>query len=392
MKIYNIFKILWVSLLFLSGISFPVMAEDRDGIQRAFSGEVVFLLDGSGSMNTQDKERLTIDSIRQAAYSLPSGYRTGLVVYNTEVLLEVPLSLTGEEMDAGLESVVYGGYTNAGEGLSRALALFSDHQGTERWIVMLSDGEIDMPDPQRRETSRRLYAQASQLAKERNIKICIVAVGSERSDPQMHIFDGAELTDGAIYWEGQSGSLSRIMDRILSERFAFPRQALGVTDSNGGTVHAQLPEGVSRAKLLITSEKGIGQVTAVYRAEKGRTVTGSRFAVVDMERPGDGGVDVLFETPELSGVQAYLITEFNGKPKVSVDYRIETVPRTEREEKQQQPLEYEHFADITIEVADAEDAGTNLLAADRYEGAELSYFLNGRPFTGTLKEAESPKQ
>ncbi len=97
------------------------------GVNQGFNeteGEVVFLLDTSGSMNTYDKKRLAIDAIRQAAYSLPSNYKAGLVSYNTGIQTIAPMGTGLEQMDAQLAAITYKGYTNAGEGLNQAVGLF----------------------------------------------------------------------------------------------------------------------------------------------------------------------------------------------------------------------------------------------------------------------------
>lgn len=90
-----------------------------------------------------------------------------------------------------------------------------------------------------------MYQDAAEKAKEKGVKIYIVAVGNELGDLQIHIFDGAEITDGAIYWESQSGSLSQIMNKIMAEWLEVPRVSIGVNDANGGMVHAKIPAGVS---------------------------------------------------------------------------------------------------------------------------------------------------
>jgi len=46
--------------------------------------EVVFLLDASKSMGGRADSAVT-DAVRQILYSLPSGIRAGLVVYNTDI-------------------------------------------------------------------------------------------------------------------------------------------------------------------------------------------------------------------------------------------------------------------------------------------------------------------
>ena len=58
------------------------------GEERLLGKEVVFVLDASGSMKTNDSKRLAIDGIAQLVYTLPSDYSVGAVVYNTDVVME----------------------------------------------------------------------------------------------------------------------------------------------------------------------------------------------------------------------------------------------------------------------------------------------------------------
>lgn len=378
--------VIFMILLFhVVPVSFAAESDHETFGYQTKPGEVVFLLDASGSMNTQDKNRLAIDAIRQAAYSLPSNYRTGLVVYNTEIQAVSPLDAGIQQLEGQLGAVAYSGYTNAGQGLSQAVGLFSETENVDRYIIMLSDGEIDMPNKAQREASRAMYAQSAEWARDKGIKICIIAVGSELNDPQMHIFDGAELTDGAIYWEGQSGSLTQIMDRIITGKLNFPRQAAGVTDASGGNVHIEVPKGADYLKLLVTSEAGLQNVRADYASETGQTIAGQKFAAVEMKRPVSESVDFYFETPNTSGVQAYLVTEFKAEPQLIVNYRSEELPRTEEEIKKDVPPSYEHWADITIGLMDMEGKKENLWEQERYEGVEIPYTLNDVSLKGTIE-------
>lgn len=378
-----------VMVLFImatANISLVSMAENIKYGTKA--GEVVFLLDTSGSMNTQDKNRLAIDAIRQTAYSLPSNYRTGLVAYNTDIQAIKTLDTDMQELESQLSAVTYSGYTNAGQGLSQAVGLFSEEEAVDRYIIMLSDGEIDMPNKEQKESSRAMYVQSAEEARDKGIKIYIVAVGSELNDPQMHIFNGAEITDGAIYWEGQPGSFTQIMERIISEKFSFPRQAAGVTDASGGNVHVEVPTGADYLKLLITSEAGFQNVRADYAAESGQTVAGLKFAAVEMKRPVSEAVDFYFETPDISGVQAYLLTEFNTEPELKVNYRSEELPRSEEELKKNVPPSYGHWADISISLTDTGGKHENLWQQKQYEGMEVSYILNGNSLRGTVTDGQ----
>lgn len=376
-------------IILLSGVSTAAYAAEAEtGGYETKGGEVVFLLDASGSMNTQDKNRLAIDAIRQTVYSLPSNYRTGLVVYNTEIQAISALDAGNRQLESRLESVAYSGYTNAGEGLSQAVGLFSETEEIDRYIIMLSDGEIDMPDKEQREASRAQYAQSAAQARDKGIKICIIAVGSEMNDPRMHIFDGAELTEGAIYWEGQSGSLAQIVERIITDKFGFPRQTAGVTDAIRGNVHVKIPKGTDYLKVLLTGEAGVRNIRADYAAESGQVITGLKFAAVEMKRPLSESVDLYYETQDNSMVQAYILTEFHAEPRLTVDYRSEELPRTEAEMKKNVPPSYEHWADISISLEDMGGKHENLWRQEQYEGLEISYILNGDSLRGTIRDGQ----
>jgi uncharacterized protein YegL len=355
----------------------------------AKEGEVVFLLDTSGSMNTYDKKRLAIDAIRQAAYSLPSNYKAGLVSYNTGIQTIGPVGIGLEQLDAQFAAITYKGYTNAGEGLNQAVGLFSDREKVDRSIVMVTDGEIDMPDKQAKESSRILYSDAIKRAKEDGIKIYIIAVGSELNDPQMHIFAGAEMTDGAIYWQGQSGTLVQIMNRILYDRMNIPKKSVGVTDGNGGSLHVELPSpGAERVRIILTASQGIQNVTGDYAAEEGHITSGQNFAVLEMTRPAVEAVDVHFQTPELTGVEAYMTVEYTAEPVVDISYRREEAEAPGAGEKNNGrtkiPLADKHYADLKIWLKDIKGKNGNLWNTPYYEGQEVSFRVNGVSETGKI--------
>jgi uncharacterized protein YegL len=355
----------------------------------AKEGEVVFLLDTSGSMNTYDKKRLAIDAIRQAAYSLPSNYKAGLVSYNTGIQTIGPVGIGLEQLDAQFAAITYKGYTNAGEGLNQAVGLFSDREKVDRSIVMVTDGEIDMPDKQAKESSRILYSDAIKRAKEDGIKIYIIAVGSELNDPQMHIFAGAEMTDGAIYWQGQSGTLVQIMNRILYDRMNIPKKSVGVTDGNGGSLHVELPSpGAERVRIILTASQGIQNVTGDYAAEEGHITSGQNFAVLEMTRPAVEAVDVHFQTPELTGVEAYMTVEYTAEPVVDISYRREEAEAPGAGEKNNGrtkiPLADKHYADLKIWLKDIKGKNGNLWNTPYYDGQEVSFRVNGVSETGKI--------
>ena len=399
-------------IIVISLVSFAEETEFAD-LNTSREAEIVFLLDTSESMRTQDRAMSAVDAIRQGAYSLPSNYPVGIVSYGTEVQEVMPLNTDRQKLDVQLEQIKYSGYTNAGAGLSQAISLFSEVSKAgekERYIIMLSDGEIDMPDEERAHQSREAYLQAVAEAKEKGIKIFIIAVGKDWKTPQVHIFYAAEKTNGAIYWDGQSGSLSQIAGKIVDERISFPRKTLEITDMGDGEaiVRTTFPDGADRISILVLNPEGIEQVTANDRTEevnetKEQIITGQRFAVAEFvcpqAEPNDQGeqtgqIELHISAPDFSSAQAFLCTEYAVTPQVAVEYRIEPVFEIAQTEKEKQTNKaelspsFQHFADITITFTDTKDQQTVLFSEPSFSGKEINFSLNKEEYTAVLKDGK----
>lgn len=364
------------------------------------NSEIVFLFDSSSSMNTQDINKTAIDAVRQAIYSVPTNYQVGFVAYNTGIQTIIPFGEDLGQWDGQLEAITYSGYTNAGEGLYQAMTLFSEKEDINRYIIMLTDGEIDMPNSQDKEISRLLYEKMIQEAKEKGIKIYIIAVGNEWNDTKVHIFDGAEQTDGAIYWEGQSGDLSEIMKRILYDRINFPKNSIKIaeaavietTDLNESqikhklvTIEFPVPK-AKHVKIILLSDYAFQEVEAKYYAKSGRVVTGQYFAAVDLTEPDSEIVTIQFDSFDISNIEAYLVAEYEVKMETQVVYRkMDEYPKEEQNTKDIKP-NLKNIADISIYFIDIK--GNILWDSEYYEGKEVSFTVNGVSVIGVIQNGK----
>lgn len=370
-------------------------------------GEVVFLLDASSSMNGQDTGRLAVDAVRQAVYSLPPNYQAGLVVYNTGIQTAIPFGEDLSRWDTLLAEVDYSGYTNAGAAAGQAVEMFSEQEAASRYIIMLTDGEIDMPDSREKEYSRHLYEEAVQRAQEKGIIIYIIAVGSELNEGSeldetgMHIFDGAKMTDGAVCWEGQSGSISKGMEHILYDCMNFPRSSVGISEGTRGRMNVDLPAtGAEYVKLVLSAEEMPSSISVDYTAENSRVVNGQKFAVIDILRPSGKSIEINYESAGVSGIEAYMAMGFLAEIRPQVTYRTvadrtvtdrTVMDRSEEaaasgaqlKEEDSQPA-YKHFADIEIMLADTKGQNDNLWNSVYYEGREIPFTINGVSARGNI--------
>ena len=211
----SLIKYLAVVWIFLSAVMAPyyVYAEDAAGTEKA----VVFLLDVSGSMKTNDPNRYAIDSIAQFIYTLPSNYKVGFVAYNAEVCANRTLldnAHRSEIMEAA-EAVRYTGYSNAGAGMEQAVEMLLSGSAGEKDIILLSDGECLMGDEAATLQSYSSYRQAIAKAAENGIQIHVIGLGEEMEDTENSIFQAAVTTGGGIYHSPQALEIQSAIDSIL---------------------------------------------------------------------------------------------------------------------------------------------------------------------------------
>ena len=372
-KIHTILCSIFILTMFLH---FPCMASEEKKFDTN-DGEVVFMLDTSVSMNGHDEDRLAVDAVRQAFYSLPSNYKAGLVAYNTGIQERIPFSTEQSQWDEKLDAIEYTGYTNAGEALKQAVEMFSDQEKTNRYVIILTDGEIDMPDAQQKEDSRLLYEKMAKEAGEKGIVIYIIASGSEWSETGVHIFDGAGLTGGTIYWEGQSGSISEIMKHILYDRMNFPRSAVGSAKGIGGKLSMELPASAAEhARIVLTTERKFENISAEYAAEDGTVIIGKKFAVVDIEKPLEQKIEISYESTDVSDVEACLTVDYAAEIKTKITYRTEEDPTAQKQDTQNVQTAYKHIADIEIWLSDTQGRNENLWDGAYYEGRQIAFTVN----------------
>ena len=101
-----------------------------------------------------------------------------------------------------------------------------------------------------------------------------IASGNEWNGTKAHVFDDAELANGLIYWDGQSGSISEIMKRILYSRMNLPRSLIAsieAEEGNGGIISVELfSMGADYVRIILTAKHGMQSTNAIILREKER--------------------------------------------------------------------------------------------------------------------------
>ncbi len=358
--------------------SFPAQASDKNG-QKA----VVFLLDVSGSMKTNDPNRYAIDSIAQLIYTLPTNYDVGFAAYSSELsALQGFLgnSQRSRIMEAA-QAVEYSGYSNPGAGLNEAVMMLKNSNAEEKDIILLSDGEILMEDEETTSQSEEIYQKAVLEAAENKIRIHVIGLGEEMEDTGNSIFQAAKKTGGGVYYSPQALDIQGSIDSITEEELHIKQTTAAIVDVGDETENVKIDMPFAHAgtvRVLLTSGSPIGSLKTNFTAENARQIGGERYSLIEVNNPKGDQLDMSFEgTPE-SQVRITLIPEYHVLAKADVSYK-DSVP------KEEGALFYDREAEVTYSFYDAENESLRLWTEEYFNHSKMSVTVNGKREEKTLE-------
>lgn len=190
----------------LSALFFTLVAEFSGGMSTGTCQDVVFLLDTSQSMNDSDGIRVAPDSIRAMVSSLEATDKAGVIGFNTEVTMLRPLS-PAKSAPLDLSGITYEGYTNTGAAVESALQALGQENGTERSIVLVTDGEIMMPGADATLHSSQLFAAGMETASRQGIPVYILSIQEGPEEKDYHLYTGYARVEpvaiGDLLWKAR---------------------------------------------------------------------------------------------------------------------------------------------------------------------------------------------
>lgn len=338
--------------------------------------EIVLVLDCSQSMQTVDEQNLCFEFIREFTASVPYSCQIGVVAYHNEAAVSLPLGSSYEEIDEALQSLEYRYYGNAGIGMQEAVSLFGSSQSDKR-IILISDGEILMSTEQATEESAELYRQAVQVAKDRDIKIDILALG-ERIGEGNTVYYASEMTGGKIYDLKTGGELQDFTDELIFQEMRMPGRMVGTLEGVSGELSIELPDCLMKsATIVLTGRQQNENLTVNCEADKITAIKGNYYTVLKLEKPVSEQIKIQMSSENIMSVKAYLIAEYEFSTVASSSYNIDTGQ-----------------AEIRVELKNIE--GNDLLAGHLKDGG-LDVLIEGNPYQYEIEEGNlvlnlSPQQ
>lgn len=272
---------------------------------------VVFVLDGSGSMYTTDREKLRFEALELfLGLSTESGNYMGAVVFDDGIILQrdiVPIQnrAAKSELSEEVKRAASNGDTDIGSAILTAVRMLKESGSPDlpSAMILLSDGNTDLPKDtsgKKLEESAHRKAAAIDYARQKEIavhSVCLNANGKAKLEELREISDA---TGGTCVEVKRAEDLKEVFNQFYNIIYATETMNLVDTKlprSGELKVPFSIPViGVKEANIIINTlnadtsyslftPKGYGYTRAELDAMAIRAKT---FTVIKIEKPQPG--------------------------------------------------------------------------------------------------------
>lgn len=315
-------KRVWI-LLFGAALSlfFPRTAYAQEIVPERQPVEIVFVIDCSGSMRTNDPSKMGLSMVQAFVDTVQSeNIRVGYVAYNDGILsFSAPESVITvekrEELKAEIGAIVYSGDTDIGLGVSFAYGLLSTERNARQMIVLISDGETDLPKNRERteeQSDLELEQYVSRCAEE-EIPLYTVAFG--QYEGSQAALEEIALKTGAESYSAQGPEdLIEVLYGIFQDNLVYQIQQFSSGTYAGGSQEIKCvldAQYLDEIDILLLSSEPVGETTVQYGEEEIPLTCMSHYAAGKIEHAWESGAGreliIRSETGEGQDLQVYVI-------------------------------------------------------------------------------------
>ncbi|MCX4339655.1 MAG: VWA domain-containing protein [Lachnospiraceae bacterium] len=301
---------------------FPLTVYAEEIISEKETLEVIFAVDCSGSMKTNDPSKMGLSMVQAFIDTVQAeNIRVGYVAYNNSILaFSAPEAIAASEkrelLKEEIGAIAYDGDTDIGLAISYAYGLLSDGENARQIIVLISDGETDLPRNSERtkEQSDLEMEQCVRQCIEENVQVYTVAFGQYDGSTTV-LEEIAEKTGAENYSAQGPEHLINVLYGILEDNLSYKIQQFSSGTYAGGSQEMKCvldAPYLDEINILLVSSDSVGETTVRYGGEEIALTSLSHYAVGKIESAGAGtaGKEVVIrsETRERQNLEVYIIS------------------------------------------------------------------------------------
>ena len=331
MKGIQVLLCIMVLCLFL-----PLTAYAEEIVSRKEPLDIIFVIDCSGSMKTNDPSKMGLNMVQAFVDSvLAEDVRIGYVAYNHDIYsFSAPESVAGAERRGALKeeigAITYSGDTDIGLGLSYAYELLPKENYARQMMVLISDGETDLPAGNQRtqEQSARELDQCVLRCREEDIPIYTVAFGQYDGNTAA-LEEIAVQTGAKSYSAGSPENLIEVLYGIFQDNLSYRIWQFSNGIYGGGSQEIRCildAPYLDEINVLLLSSDSVGETWVQCGEEEILLANLSHYAVGKIDSTGTDtsakGLVIRTETNQGQNLQIYVIGYRDLEPVLNINGNI----------------------------------------------------------------------
>jgi len=304
------------------GLFFSKTAYAEEIVSQKEPMDIIFVIDCSGSMKTNDPSKMGLNMVQAFIDTVQAeNISVGYVAYNDSILsFAVPESMAGDTnrdaLKAEIGAITYSGDTDIGLGVSYAYGLLAGGENARQMMVLISDGETDLPKGIERteEQSALELEQCIQKCSEENIQIYTVAFG--QYDGSQAVLNEAASKTGAKSYSAQGPEdLIEVLYGIFQDNLIYKIQKFSSGTYAGGSQEIKCvldAPYLDEINVVLLSSEFVGEAVVQYGEEEIPLSCLSHYAVGKIGNAGAGAAGrelvIRTETEEGQDLQVYVVS------------------------------------------------------------------------------------
>lgn len=292
---------------------------------------VVFIIDTSYSMNETDKDKISMEMLKlftDISYSKKT--RIGFVAYNDIIegvrpLTEVTSSKAKEDFKRSLDSIERFGRTDIGLGLKKGWELLGEaDQSRQSFIVLLTDGEIDIDSSKSQRTAADSMNDINDVvaqAAAQKIPIYTIAMGRDGVDVAL-LQDIADKTGAANYIADAPQDLMEIFNHIFAAGSKARFVPIATVRATGETqeLNVTLPYShVAEGNIVFLSSSALKDTQVFHNSKNISFYNTQYYSTVKIPHPEQQDVKIRFKSSPDDVVKVSMLLRYDLKGELKID-------------------------------------------------------------------------
>ena len=217
MKNKTFIVLVWVFVL-ITAFQIGIFAADNEADSYLHRSNIIFVTDESGSMKYTDPNNDRYEAIRLFLGEMAnSGNYVGSVSFGEGIEDSAPVRYMDGQADkdallTDISDQKYSNYTNIGMGLLKAIDILDEGRNPEldSAIILLTDGNTDMPTNDALQESIEMKAEAIERARQNGYKIFTICLNVNGAADAAELRQIADATGGTFAEIDNSKSLNDV--------------------------------------------------------------------------------------------------------------------------------------------------------------------------------------